>query len=109
MAENLSIAELRQTAAYRVLTQKQRRLVELFLETGDKVKSVASVFSCSDKSARAMAHAYFRKPRILAVLTVANGSAPEVGNADVPQKFSIGSIIVQDGKKFRVTAEELAQ
>jgi hypothetical protein len=109
MSEKLSIAELRRSPAYLTLTQKQRRLVEVFLETGDKVKAIASVYSCSEKSARAMAHAYFRKPRILAVLTVANGSAPEVGNADVPQKFSIGSIIVQDGKKFRVTAEELEQ
>jgi len=105
MSEKLSIAELRQTEAYRVLTQKQRRLVEVFLETGDKVKSVASVFSCSDKSARAMAHSYFKeKPRIVACLAVAaNGE-----NADARQTFAIGSIIVQDGKKYRVTAEELA-
>jgi hypothetical protein len=77
MAEKLTIPELRATPVFRALTPKQQKLVETFLETGDKVKSVLSAFSCSEQSARTMASNYFSKPLILEVLAVANGEDAE--------------------------------
>jgi len=142
----LTIQELHRTEAYRALTQKQQRLVELFLETGDKVKSILSVFRCkSEETARTMTYDYFGKPRVLECIAVANGEDPEratfdaeleraihnrkinpqqvkalqlfakvhgygvaeIESADEPQKFAIGSVIMQDGQKYRVVAQEI--
>jgi hypothetical protein len=108
VGEKISIGEFHRTPAYLALTQKQRRLLESFLETNDKVKSVMAAFSCAEKSARAMAHAYFKKPRIVACLAVAANGVEVESAENARQTFAIGSIISQDGKKFRVIAEELA-
>jgi hypothetical protein len=120
--------------------------VELFLETGDKVKSTLSVFHCkSEETARTMAHNYFGKARLMGCIAVANGQDPvrakfdaeleraihnkkvnqhqvgalqlfakihgygmaEVENENDPQKFAIGSVIVQDAKRYRVMAQEI--
>jgi hypothetical protein len=147
MAEKMSIHELRRTQIFRALPKRMAALVEAFLTNGgNKVAAILSAYSCSEKSARVMAHNYFSKPRVLECIAVANGEDPdrakflaaldraihnrkttsrevealklfaathgygtgEDENENEPQKFAIGSIIVQSGKKYRVTAEEIA-
>jgi hypothetical protein len=148
MGEKLSIEQLRKEQAYLNLTDPQRRLVEVFLQTGNKLNAVQAAYKCkSEQTARVMVYSYFANPRIIVALAVANGgdperekfnaelerairnpkttrnqvsalrmkaqlngylgTVPEPLNENEPQKFPIGAIIIQSGKKYRVVAEEL--
>lgn len=77
--EKLSIGELRGMQVFRALPKRMGALVEAYLTNGgNKVAAILSAYpSCSEKSARVMAHSYFSKPRILEVLAVANGQDPD--------------------------------
>jgi Fe2+ or Zn2+ uptake regulation protein len=151
MSDKITIEQLRKEQAYLNLTDPQRRLVEVFLETGNKLKAVQAAYKCgSEKSARVMTYTVFRLPNVIACLAAANGSDPErekfnaelqrmirnrkvtrnqisvmrllaqtrgylftlpepdAENESEPQKFAIGSIIVQDGKRYEVRAEEIS-
>jgi hypothetical protein len=151
MGQKLSIEQLRETAAFKKLRQRQQALVENYLSNGgDEVSAITAVYKCSQTSARTERYVMFQNPKILEVLALAAGAEspalarftaeleramrskhttpqnikalqlfarvhglavsvpePESKDKDERQKFCVGDIVTQAGKKYRIEAVEL--
>ena len=79
MGERLSIEQLRRKQAFLDLPEKQQKMLEVFLETGNKLQAIQAAFNRkSQQTARTMAYAYFKMPGVIACLAVAKGIDPEL-------------------------------
>lgn len=100
----LSILELRETQAFQSLTAKQQKVVEVYLETGDKTKAVLAASTsghCKLASARTMSYStvYFANVGILECLEVANGTDPKAAHATAERKQFDDTLTRLIGKK----------
>jgi hypothetical protein len=90
MGEKLTIEQLRHEPCFNNLTGPMQKLVETFLQTGNKFAAVKLAYKPkSDKNARVMVYSLFSNPRIVAVLAIANGVDPEMKNFDIELQRAI--------------------
>ena len=74
----LTVEQLQGRQEYLYLTVRQRKAVEIFLETGSQLKAIEASYTCkTPEIARVMCYSVFNNHRVIAVLAIANGEDPD--------------------------------
>jgi len=78
MPEKLTIAQLQCRQEYLTLTTRQRKLVEVFVATGDRLTATREAYTGrTDEIIRVRAYQVFSNNAVIACLAVANGEDPD--------------------------------